>query len=129
MDLQSLRRQVTKLKAEKAALQVQSKLIEDFGATAPSSCDSLGSTEREMLRATLQKTLDVCAKLTGAEKGSLILVDSKSVVTHSLLTRTSSAPQERASLIGRVLDKGIAGWVCLHRQVGLISDLLFDPGE
>jgi len=116
MELDSLRRELTKLKSEKAAFQTQSKLLENFVAMARSPA------EGEMLKATLQKTLEVCTELTGAEKGSLFLLDSNGVVTDCILPRSHTTPEESSRLIGRVLEKGLAGWVSRHRQVGLITD-------
>jgi sigma-B regulation protein RsbU (phosphoserine phosphatase) len=44
------------------------------------------------------------------------------VVIESILTRSDATPEQRSQLIGRVLDKGLAGWVRRHREVGLILD-------
>jgi sigma-B regulation protein RsbU (phosphoserine phosphatase) len=44
------------------------------------------------------------------------------VVIESILTRKDTTPEQRSQLIGRVLDKGLAGWVGRHLQVGLIED-------
>ena len=30
--------------------------------------------------------------------------------------------QQKSKLIGSVLDKGLAGWVRIHRSIGLITD-------
>ena len=120
MELESLRRELTKLKSEKAAFQTQSKLLENFVAMARSPA------EGEMLKATLQKTLEVCTELTGAEKGSLFLLDSNGLVTDCILPRSHTTPEERSLLIGSVLEKGLAGWVSRHRQVGLITDTVDD---
>jgi sigma-B regulation protein RsbU (phosphoserine phosphatase) len=120
MESESLRRELAKLKGEKAAFQTQSKLLENFIAMARSPA------EGEMLKATLQKTLEVCTELTGAEKGSMFLVDSNGVVTDCILARSHTTPEERLRLIGRVLEKGLAGWVSRNRQVGLITDTLDD---
>lgn len=116
MKLDSLRRELTKLKSEKAAFQTQSKLLENFVAMARSSA------EGEMLKATLQNTLEVCTELTDAEKGSLFLLDSNGVVTDCILPRSHTTPEESSRLIGGVLEKGLAGWVSRNRQVGLITD-------
>jgi sigma-B regulation protein RsbU (phosphoserine phosphatase) len=75
-----------------------------------------------MLNKILQKTLEVFAGLTGAEKGSLFFLDRNGVVIDSILTRSDATPEQRTQLIGRVLDKGLAGWVRRHREVGLIMD-------
>jgi sigma-B regulation protein RsbU (phosphoserine phosphatase) len=43
-------------------------------------------------------------------------------VIESILTRSDTTPEQRSKLIGHVLDKGLAGWVRRHREVGLIVD-------
>jgi len=116
MELESLRRELTKLRSEKTAFETQSKLLENFVEMARSPA------EGEMLKATLQKTLEVCTELTGAEKGSLFLLDSNGLVTDCILSRSHTTPEERTRLIGSVLEKGLAGWVSRHRQMGLITD-------
>jgi sigma-B regulation protein RsbU (phosphoserine phosphatase) len=70
----------------------------------------------------LQKTLEVSAELTGAEKGSLFLVDKNGAVTDSILTRADPTPEQRSQIIGQVFDEGLAGWVRRNRKVGLIVD-------
>ncbi|UCG06362.1 MAG: SpoIIE family protein phosphatase [Desulfobacterales bacterium] len=115
-EINSLKKELNKLKSEKAAFQAQSKLLENFVALAR-------STDKEkMLGAFLQTTLDVSAELTAAEKGSLFLLAKNGVVTDSILTRSDATPEQRSQLIGSVLDKGLAGWVRRHRQIGLIAD-------
>lgn len=115
-ELELLRRQVAALKTEKAAFEAQKELLEKLVAMARSA------VEEEVLKATLLETLDVSSKLTGAEKGSLFLLDSDGVVVESILTQHEAAQETRNRLIGSVLDKGLAGWVSRHRQVGLITD-------
>lgn len=113
-------KELTRLKNEKAAFQIQIKLLEKFVSLARSS------GKEEMLNAILQKTLEVFAELTGAEKGSLFLLDRNGMVIESILTRSDATPEQRSQLIGRVLDKGLAGWVRRHRDVGLIIDTAKD---
>ena len=120
MELESLRRELAKLKSEKIALEAQRKLLENFVEIARSPA------EAETLKATLEKTLEVSTELTNAEKGSLFLVDSNGVVTDCILVRGDTTPEERSRLVGSVLDKGLAGWVNRHRQVGLIVDTAQD---
>lgn len=115
-ELESLRREVAGLKTEKAAFDAQKELLEKLVAMARSP------EEEKVLLATLQDTLNVSRKLTGAEKGSLFLVDSNGVVTESILTQIEAAQEVRDRLIGSVLDRGLAGWVFRHRQIGLITD-------
>ena len=107
---------MSRLKNEKSAFKAQSKLLEKFVSLARSP------GKDKMLVKILQKTLEVFAGLTGAEKGSLFLLDRNGVVIESILTRIDATPEQRSQLIGRVLDKGLAGWVRRHREVGLIVD-------
>ena len=116
MDLERLFREGSKLKSEQAAFQVQSKLLENFLEMA--RC----SSEEEMLKAELQKTLEITTDLTGAEKSSIFLLDSNGVVTDSILARGDVSSKQRSQLIGTVLNKGLAGWVCRHCKIGLITD-------
>ena len=108
--------ELNRLKNEKSAFKAQSKLLEKFVTLARSS------VKDKMLIKILRKTLEVFAGLTEAEKGSLFLLDRNGVVIESILTRSEATPEQRSQLIGRVLDKGLAGWVRRHREVGLITD-------
>lgn len=116
----ALREELNRLRNEKSAFKAQSKLLEKFVSLARSS------GKDKMLIKILQKTLEVFAGLTGAEKGSLFLLDRKGVVIESILTRSDATPEQRSKLIGHVLDKGLAGWVRRHHQVGLIKDTQTD---
>ena len=126
MEVESLRRQVIKLKTEKAALKVTSKLFENFADMAHSCCRLPSTAEWQSLKDTLQKTLEFSTELTGAESGNLVLLDSNGVVTDSIRRSCDTDPDQCCELIGQVLDKGIGGWVRDHNQVGLITDALDD---
>jgi len=119
-ELKTLKKELAQLKSEKAAFQAQSKLLENFVSLARST------GKEEKLISILQQTLEVFVGLTGAEKGSLFLLDRNGVVIESILTRGDATPEQRSQLIGRVLDKGLAGWVRRYRQVGLIEDTQTD---
>jgi sigma-B regulation protein RsbU (phosphoserine phosphatase) len=119
-ELKTLKKELAQLKSEKAAFQAQSKLLENFVSQARST------GKEEKLISILQQTLEVFVGLTGAEKGSLFLLDRNGVVIESILTRADATPKQRSQLIGRVLDKGLAGWVRRHRQIGLIEDTQTD---
>ena len=119
-ELKQLKTELTRLKSEKAAFQAQSRLLENFVSLARSA------GKEEKLISILQQTLEVFVGLTGAEKGSLFLLDRNGVVVESILTRADATPEQRSQLIGRVLDKGLAGWVRRHRRVGLIEDTQSD---
>jgi sigma-B regulation protein RsbU (phosphoserine phosphatase) len=108
--------ELLRLRREKAAFQAQSKLLEHFLSLAHSSA------EEQVLHSILQQTLQVSVDLTGAEKGSLFLLDAGGKVTESILTRGERTPEESAAIIGKVMDRGFAAWVREHRRVGLIFD-------
>ena len=107
-ELKTLQKKLSQLRSEKAAFQAQSRLLENFVSLARSS------GKEEKLISILQQTLEVFVGLTGAEKGSLFLLNRNGMVIESILTRADATPEQRSQLIGRVLDKGLAGWVRRH---------------
>lgn len=111
-----LEKELRRLKDEMSALQVQSRLLENFVTFARSS------RKERVLTRILQKTLEVSAEQTGADKGSLFLMDENGAVTDSILTRIDPTPEQRSKIIGQVFDEGLAGWVRRNRKVGLIVD-------
>lgn len=111
-----LKQEINRLKSEKSALQVQSRLLENFVTFARSS------GKEHVLSRLLRKTLAVSVELTGADKGSLFLVDKNGAVTESILTREDPTPEQRSKIIGQVFDQGLAGWVRRNRKIGLIVD-------
>ena len=122
MEVESLRLEVTKLKTEKEALTVKSKLFENFAAMAHSCCRLPSTAEWETVKSTLQKTLQFSTELTGAEDANLVLVNSSGVVTDRIQKSDDTGQDKCCDLTGHVLDKGLAGWVSNHKQVGLIHD-------
>ena len=75
-----------------------------------------------MLTRLLQKTLEISAELTAADKGSLFLLNAAGAVTDGILTRVDPTPEQRSRIIGQVFDKGLAGWVRRNHKLGLIDD-------
>jgi len=116
MKIRTLQNELQKLKREKAAFQAQNRLFENLIEMVRSS------SKQEMLKATMQKTLDVACELSGAEKGSLFLLNEEGVVTDSILTRGEVTTEKCLRLIGSVLDRGLAGWVREHLEIGLVMD-------
>ena len=122
MEVESLHREVTKLKTEKAALQVKSRLFENFAAMAHTCCRLPSTAEWESLKNTLQNTLDFSIELTGAQIGPLMLVDDKGVVTDSIQRPDDTNQASCCGLKDQPLSSGLAGWVGGHRQVAFITD-------
>ena len=120
MNIKALEEENRRLRRENRVCREQGVLFESLLKMAGSA------SEQEVLRHTMKRTLDITARVSGAETGSLFLLDSKGVVSDSLLTRGEVAPDVRSSLIGKVLDRGLAGWVRANLEVGLVADTLED---
>jgi sigma-B regulation protein RsbU (phosphoserine phosphatase) len=78
--------------------------------------------EAEVINTLLRRTIEISTELTGAELGSLILLDSEGVVIDSILSRGEISPELSSELIESVFEKGLAGWVKRQRKIGLIND-------
>jgi sigma-B regulation protein RsbU (phosphoserine phosphatase) len=99
-----------------AAFQAQSELFERFISMARSP------DEPEVIKVMLRKTIEISIALTGADHGSLILLDSDGGVTDSLLSRGNISAEPGSVLIESAFKKGLAGWVRRHRKIGLVND-------
>jgi sigma-B regulation protein RsbU (phosphoserine phosphatase) len=99
-----------------AAFQSQSMLFEKFISMTRST------DEPEIIKTMLRETIGIATKLTGAELGSLILLDSDGLVVDSILSRGEISPEFSSMLIKSVLEEGLAGWVRHHRRIGLVDD-------
>lgn len=109
-------RDISEIKRAEEELLAQKQLFENLVAIARVT------SERPTLEATLQNTLDVAADLTGAEMGSMFLLNEEAEVVHSILARGRAQPEEKAAIVGRVMDRGLAGWVVQNRSPALIDD-------
>lgn len=122
MDIvQEFQSEIELLKREKKIYDAHNELFETFIDMARSS------SEDQVLIATMQKTLDIAAQMAKAEQGSIFLLNAHGVVTDSILTRNQITGEQRTSLIGRVLDKGLAGWVKKNLKVGHVTNAENDP--
>ena len=114
------REEITRLRQKNAVFQALATLFEDFIQLA-------GTPHRpEVINGLLQKVVEVSTELTGAEHGSLFLLDRSGMVTDSLLARGHLSPKEKATIVDTVLDKGLAGWVRRNQQIGLVDDTATD---
>jgi sigma-B regulation protein RsbU (phosphoserine phosphatase) len=98
------------------AFQAQSELFEKFISMVRSS------DEPEVINAMLRETIGISTGLTGAELGSLILLNSDGQVIDSILSRGDISPERSSMLIKSVLEEGLAGWVIRHHKIGLVHD-------
>jgi sigma-B regulation protein RsbU (phosphoserine phosphatase) len=99
-----------------AAFQAQSELFERFITMARSP------DEPAVIKVMLRKTIEISTALTGADHGSLILLDSDGGVTDSILSRGEISAELTSVLIESAFKKGLAGWVRRHRKIGLVDD-------
>ena len=99
-----------------AAFQAQSELFERFISMARSP------DEPAVIKVMLRKTIEISIGLTGADHGSLILLDSDGGVTDSILSRGNISAEPASVLIESAFKKGLAGWVRRHRKIGLVDD-------
>jgi sigma-B regulation protein RsbU (phosphoserine phosphatase) len=107
---------LARLKTEKTAYRVQCALLEEFNAAA----GLRGAPQ--VIKTMLEKATDIAVKMTAAEQGSIVLLDKSGMVVDSILARGETSSEKRASLIGSVIKKGLAGWVARHRRIGLVHD-------
>jgi len=79
-------------------------------------------TIHESLRETVKSAL----RLTGAEAGSLFLLDTSGNISNSLLARGDLPIEEKRDIESDIMNHGLAGWVNQHRQSALIPDTTQD---
>ena len=75
---------------------------------------------------TLRRILDVTSSLTNAEVGSLLLLDASGRVIDSITSFTNSRTDEAQTMVGQVMDKGLAGWVVRTKEMAYIPDVSLD---
>jgi PAS domain S-box-containing protein len=107
---------ITERKRSEAALLAQKRLYESLMAMARATA------KQTSLEATLRAGLNMAAALTGAEYGSIFLLDGTGSVTHSVWVYDKMSPAQRQDAVNRIMADGLAGWVVRHRQPALIRD-------
>jgi signal transduction histidine kinase len=78
------------------------------------------------LEPALRNALDVSINITGAERGSLFLVEQDGVVLHSQLARDLPMRIEYRGSGTLVMEKGMAGWVYRSLQPARVPDVTQD---
>jgi len=111
---------ITERKRAEANTAAQKQLFESLVAMARAVA------KQPSMEATLQNALNMSATLTGAENGSIFLLDGREVVTHSVLARDGVTPVQQHNIVSSVMEEGLAGWVVRHRRPALIQDTLSD---
>ncbi len=121
MEFEHFEKEIAALKMDKKVHEAQNRLFEEFITMAKSPKDE------HVLKKTMEQALTTATQFSNAEKGSLFLLDENGVVTDSILTRDQLTGKKRDSVIGKVLEQGLAGWVKNHLTIGNISDTKTDP--
>ncbi|HEY9653550.1 MAG TPA: GAF domain-containing protein, partial [Coleofasciculaceae cyanobacterium] len=116
-----LQEEVAELRTTKLAFDTLRELLITVVTTGKTATAEL------MLKTVLQQILHLSNRVTHAEEGSLFLLDADGFVTHSILARGAMIRDLKQRIIGKVLDKGLAGWVIRNRKVGLVTDTINDP--
>jgi PAS domain S-box-containing protein len=111
---------ITERKRDEAGLRAQTRLFESLIAIARATA------KHTSLEATLQSAVNMATALTGAERGSMFLLDGTGTVTHCVLARDQATPAQRQDIIGSMTGEGLVGWVIEHRHPALIDDTLQD---
>jgi len=92
------------------------KLTENLLKLAQTTASSV------QLETVLKECLRITSDLTGAERGSILLLNKDGTITESLLMKEKFAPFEKAVLLDMVMEKGLAGWVAKNQQIALVND-------
>lgn len=108
--------EVAARKIDKVAFEVQRSLLENLVEIARSPVGG------GVLKSALQTMVDIATEQTNAEKGSLFVLDPSGKIADAILSRTEVTQEIRNRLVGSVLDRGLAGWVNEHHELGLIID-------
>ena len=116
MNTEALKSELKRIRKEREAFRAQFALFEKFISMTRSD------DEPKVIRAILEEAIEISIELTRAELGSLILLDRDGDIVDSILCRNELSPELREELVKSVLNKGLAGWVFRHGDIGLVED-------
>ncbi|MDT8306083.1 MAG: GAF domain-containing protein [Anaerolineae bacterium] len=111
-------RDVTERHEASEALLARQIMFEKLLAVARVTATGLSLEE------TLNNVLDVASNVTGAEQGSIFLLDDQLRITASILARVDQHDEPE---LGMVMEAGLAGWAVRHRQTVLVRDTEDEP--
>ena len=120
LKIASLESSIADLEKYKSAMETQEKLFRSILMM------SNVSSGRLMLRSILLEVTEVTRKLMDAQDASLFILNPSGVITESILARGPTVQEEKAYLIGKTLDQGLAGWVARYRRLAVIDNVVED---
>jgi PAS domain S-box-containing protein len=115
-----LRKKLVEVQAIEQAFHAQNELMDAWVRIVKTETSGL------VLRSLFKQILLTTTRLVSAEESNLLLLDSHGLVIDSLGMRGATILQQKPIFLGQILDRGIEGWVMLHRRIGLIADALHD---
>lgn len=114
--LEGLQQEVDYLKAINATYVKQINWMRDQEAL---SRTTMGRLRQKSI---LRQTLEIAMLASYADMGSIFLLASDNVIEDCILMRHNTSDDERKDLVGRVLQKGLAGWVAQNKASALIAN-------
>lgn len=115
-EIRRLRQQVAQLKRFQKATQMQHELMSTFVMMAPRASGTL------LLRSLLRQTLETFVKLTDSAESSLFWLNGDGLVEECILARGVVIREQKDTVVGKVLQGGLAGWVYDKRAIGFVPD-------
>jgi signal transduction histidine kinase len=70
----------------------------------------------------LGRVLSFTVQVFGASVGSIFLLDSRGIITKSILARQDLSPEVKEQTVNAVMEKGFGGWIYRHAKADIISD-------
>ncbi len=116
IEVASLKKLVVDLSKYKRAMEAQEELFRSLLMMSNVASGKL------MLRSVLLEISEVTRELLKAKDASLFILNPKGVITESILARGPTIQGEKTELIGKILDKGLAGWVYRYRRMALVKN-------
>ncbi len=79
------------------------------------------------LDSTLSRVLETTIRSTGVSRGSLILLDEQGAILRHIYSFQGEIATVSEVVRGRIVEKGLAGWVIRNRQAVIVPDTEQDP--
>lgn len=75
----------------------------------------------------LQQVIHLAGKAVGASQTSLFLQEGQHIDWEHLITMRDLPPEQSVTVVSRVMEEGLAGWVARHQEGAIIEDTADDP--
>ena len=78
------------------------------------------------LKVVMEKIIELSKQGTGAENGSLFILDEEGQVTRRTLLAQTESDESAKKIIDMVMEKGLSGWIYRQQQSALINNVKAD---